>query len=432
MARNGSGVYSLPAGYEATSGNTATASQHNTPLEDLETDMNTARPVVAGGTGASTAANARTNLGLAIGTDVQAYHANLTTLASATAAGLALMDDADASAQRTTLGLGTAATSNTGDFATAAQGSTADSALQNISEDTTPQLGGDLDANGHAVFWSKGADVASAAELLVLTDGNSFDVTGTTTITSIETTADAFGIGSIIMLQFDGTLTLTHHATDLVLPGAANITTAAGDIALFQKYAAGDWRCVSYQVAANAPGGGGGGFEFISSTDISSAASYDFAAFDSASYDVYMFVLQDIRPASDAKYLWVRTSTDGGSTFDSGASDYTYRVNSTGGAASGTTTKIVVNDGALADAIGNTASDMGFCGTVLLYAPHQAANTVVTVTGAFGSYQTNDSIRMTDAVGMRLSAADVDGIQFLFNSGNIASGTVTAYGMKNA
>ena len=32
-------------------------------------------------------------------------------------------------------------------YATAAQGSTADSALQNVVEDTTPQLGGDLDAN---------------------------------------------------------------------------------------------------------------------------------------------------------------------------------------------------------------------------------------------------------------------------------------------
>lgn len=64
MARNGSGVYSLPVGYEATANQTATATQHNTPLEDLQDDANAARPVVAGGTGATNAADARANLGI--------------------------------------------------------------------------------------------------------------------------------------------------------------------------------------------------------------------------------------------------------------------------------------------------------------------------------------------------------------------------------
>lgn len=47
-----------------------------------------------------------------------------------TSAGKALLDDADAVAQRITLGLGSAAEADTGDFATAAQGSLADSAVQ--------------------------------------------------------------------------------------------------------------------------------------------------------------------------------------------------------------------------------------------------------------------------------------------------------------
>ena len=41
-----------------------------------------------------------------------------------------LIDDADAAAARTTLGLGTAATTASSDYATAAQGALADSALQ--------------------------------------------------------------------------------------------------------------------------------------------------------------------------------------------------------------------------------------------------------------------------------------------------------------
>lgn len=125
-------------------------------------------------------------------------------------------------------------------------------------DDTTPQLGGTLDTNAFGIQWSKGADVASATELLVLTDGNYFDVTGTTTIATIEDTADAWKVGSLIILQFDGILTLTHSA-DLSLPTAANITTAAGDIAFFQKVASGDWKCVVYQRADGTPLAGGGG-----------------------------------------------------------------------------------------------------------------------------------------------------------------------------
>lgn len=97
--------------------------------------------------------------------------------------------------------------------------------------------------------FNKGSDVASAAALAVDAEANlHFDVTGTTTVTSI----NSKGVGSLIVLQFDGILTLTHHATDLVLPGARNIVTAAGDIAVFHEYATGDWRLVSYTRADGA------------------------------------------------------------------------------------------------------------------------------------------------------------------------------------
>ena len=59
------------------------------------------------------------------------------------------------------------------DYATAAQGTTADSALQNIVEDTTPQLGGNLDFNGNTAtsFTSTGID-DNATETAITIDAN--------------------------------------------------------------------------------------------------------------------------------------------------------------------------------------------------------------------------------------------------------------------
>ncbi len=134
--------------------------------------------------------------------------------------------------------------------------------------DTSPQLGGDLDCNGAQIQWSQGADVASATALAVLTDGNYFDVTGTTTITSINTTG---GVGTLIKLHFDGALTLTHDATDLILPGGANITTAAGDEAEFIEYATGDYRCTNYSKASGEAVAGGKILQVVSATSTSTS-----------------------------------------------------------------------------------------------------------------------------------------------------------------
>ena len=100
-----------------------------------------------------------------------------------------------------------------------------------------------FDANGVTFKGTKGSDVASAAALPVTDTGNYFDITGTTAITSIKT----IGVGTTLHLHFDGALTLTHHATDLVLPGGVDIETQSGDEAIFIEYATGDWRCVNYQ-----------------------------------------------------------------------------------------------------------------------------------------------------------------------------------------
>lgn len=93
------------------------------------------------------------------------------------------------------------------------------------------------------VQWAKSTNIASATttNLATLT-WNFAHVTGTTTITSFGTVT----AWTQITLVFDGVLTLTHNATSLILPTGANITTVAGDSAIFESEWSGNWKCVSY------------------------------------------------------------------------------------------------------------------------------------------------------------------------------------------
>jgi len=124
--------------------------------------------VADGGTGASDAATARTNLGVAIGTNVQAYDAGLQSISglttsadqtvyttasdtyattSLTSYGRSLIDDADAATARTTLGLGTLATQS-GTFSGTHSGTTSGT----NTGDQTITLTGDVTGSGTGSF----------------------------------------------------------------------------------------------------------------------------------------------------------------------------------------------------------------------------------------------------------------------------------------
>lgn len=100
--------------------------------------------------------------------------------------------------------------------------------------------------------YAHGADIASASTLnLDTATGDVIDVTGTTSITAI-----TLSEGQARTTRFTGILTLTNGAS-LVLPTGANITTAAGDYAIWRGYASGVVRCVAYSRADGTTVGGG-------------------------------------------------------------------------------------------------------------------------------------------------------------------------------
>jgi hypothetical protein len=174
MPRDGNGTYSLPAGYEAITGQTIEASQHNPPLEDIRDALTASLP--RNGAAPMTGA-------LAMGSNAITGVAGITLTSGA---------------------------------------------LNTV----------------------QGADIASATTTDIgAATGNYVVITGTTTITGLGTAP----AGRSRMVRFAASLTLTHNATSLILPGAANIVTAAGDVAEFISEGSGNWRCLVYTRANAQP-----------------------------------------------------------------------------------------------------------------------------------------------------------------------------------
>lgn len=99
---------------------------------------------------------------------------------------------------------------------------------------------------------AKSTDIAGGTTIdLSTATGNEVHVTGSGwTCTSFGTETN----GTQFIVIFDGTGVLTYNATSLILPGGANITTAAGDSALFVSEGGGNWKCMFYQSAGSTIG----------------------------------------------------------------------------------------------------------------------------------------------------------------------------------
>lgn len=141
---------------------------------------------------------------------------------------LTLLDDANAAAFLTTLGVS--------------------SFIQSLLDDADAATARTtLGITGATIAW---ADVASATTTDIGAQASeNLRITGTTTITGLGTVAS----GTTRNLRFAGALTFTHNATSLILPGGANITTAADDRCTAKSLGSGNWIITSYTKASGKP-----------------------------------------------------------------------------------------------------------------------------------------------------------------------------------
>lgn len=162
-------------------------------------------------------------------------------------------------------------------------------------------------ADAIAALWEKGTDIASAGTISI-GEGGYFHITGTTTITDIDFATAKNGRWA--MLVFDGALTLTHNATTLILPGAANITTVAGDSCLVYQDASDNVKVTAYQRADGTPIVSAGGITLLTEqATTSGTADKDFTIPAGAKRVTVMF---NSISTSTASTLLVQLGDSGG------------------------------------------------------------------------------------------------------------------------
>jgi len=198
-----------------------------------------------------------------------------------------------------------------------------------------------------------------------------------------------------------------------ITPGAAGTVLTSGGAGVTPTFAA---------------AGGGGSCVLLEQHTASSSASLDFTTFISSTYDTYVFELLNVLPATSTADLWMRVGTGGGPTWDTGA-NYTWaylqysQIPNGANLGNAGDTKMKIGNSLI-----NTATK-GASGRVELFSPqstsvHKQFIGHLSITDSSGNY-------VGAQIGSLYAATTaLTGVQVLFSSGNIASGTIRVYGLS--
>lgn len=302
------------------------------------------------------------------------------------------------------------------------------------------------------------SDIASAAtvDLTALAPNTrNINITGTTTITAFTVAS-----GLNYFVRFNAALVLTNNAA-IVTQTGANITTAAGDTCIIRSAAADTVEILDYVPAnwnqaasttaigrvrfatnteaftgtdatiAVTPANLGSTFGLVklNSGTVSAAATLDILLTSYVSrFNNFKVVVTDVAPVTDVVAWYGRVSTNGGSSYDSGASNYGYIIigTSTAGTAyssQGADTQMRFSPAAIGnlstEGIRRFEADISNVNDAAGYCDFSYKTSFVDNTGA---------ISVVSGTCMRAAAQDTDAFQFFFSSGNITTANWALYG----
>ena len=174
------------------------------------------------------------------------------------------------------------------------------------------------------------------------------------------------------------------------------------------------------------------GLTKISSQDASGAnVQFTSSHFNNSTYSGYQFHFHNIATSSDGDRLYVNTSTDGGSTYES---TYAWVV-SEWNTNTGVNLTKDSNEGSTHLQLGldsnvGSATNETFSGIFNLFNPGATQYTQMTWHCCYDDDQAGVYFTHTLGCGKRPSAADVDGIKFFFGIDYAGSGKITMYGLQ--
>lgn len=192
-------------------------------------------------------------------------------------------------------------------------------------------------------------------------------------------------------------------AVNLVAPGASGTVLTSNGAGV----------AATFQAASQA------GLILISTQSPAAVASVDFTSGLTSTYDEYELHIINLKPASDAA-LWLRTSSNSGSSFDAGASDYDRDLSGS----SLTDSKLLVGGSTSIAA----AEAGGFSGVVSIFRPSVSKPCQFYWRGVAVHADTN--AHPIAGAGQRRATGVVNALRLLFSTGNIASGFVALYGIR--